>query len=146
MNNEPANRFAEEQPEYVQAYTERDAPGRTAICTCSHCSKMLYEGDELAQRPVYKMGELDEILLYHAACFPLAYRFEFVREDDGGQITLNGEPYGSFVGADDGGGISIWLRGGVAQDSVFYTPGAALAFLLERLQAMRHPNNGFLRP
>lgn len=46
----------------------------TAICLCSVCRKMLYEGDRIADLKVFKCGELDEILLAHEDCAASANR------------------------------------------------------------------------
>lgn len=40
------------------------------ICLCAFCRKMLYEGDEMAQHPVYKCGELSYVSLAHKECAP----------------------------------------------------------------------------
>ena len=42
----------------------------TEICTCAECGKMMFEGDDLVQNPVYKCGELSYIELAHRACIP----------------------------------------------------------------------------
>lgn len=43
---------------------------KAVICACAGCRQDLFEGDDLVQNPVYKMGELDYIELAHRACIP----------------------------------------------------------------------------
>lgn len=38
------------------------------ICSCSICGAMLYSNDNIADLDVYKLGELDYILLAHVDC------------------------------------------------------------------------------
>lgn len=43
---------------------------RKEICLCAACNAMMFEGDDMVQHPVIKMGELDYIELAHRACLP----------------------------------------------------------------------------
>lgn len=43
---------------------------KKSICLCAGCREMLYEGDELVQQCVYKLGRLSYIELGHKNCCP----------------------------------------------------------------------------
>lgn len=46
------------------------------ICLCAGCYEMMFEGDDIVQCPIYKMGELDYIELAHRACIPQWAEFD----------------------------------------------------------------------
>lgn len=65
---------------------EQNQQKEDIVCYCAECKDPIFEGQDMVQCPVFKLGELDYIELAHRSCIPEWSKYDDWKPDESLQI------------------------------------------------------------